>query len=246
LATFALVLAFGEHQPHRGRFRNRQVLSALLGRRARWISFLMDHGDLIEQDKKVLYVDGWDEWQEGDWKVAERMKRVRDRQRRAKAVTATDTVSVTPPVTVPTVSGLSELQAVGGRQKATSEHGDAVVHDQANGTAAKPAPTEVQHVKGWLFGKRGWNDVTRDTHLREEAIAKQILSLGATWSDLQQQLDVMWDETDPDDRPSSLAYFWTRLQDEAHARIKQQPPSHARTDEGPTRISPKAPARSAK
>jgi hypothetical protein len=122
-------------------------------------------------------------------------------------------------------------------------HGDPVT-EVANDTAPKPAPTEVQHVKGWLFGKRGWNDVTRDTHLHEEAIAKQILSLGTPWSDLQHQLDAMWEQTDADDRPSSLAYFWTRLQDEAHARTKQQPPSHARNDSGTTKLSPVLPARS--
>lgn len=141
LATFSLVLCFGEHQPQRGRFRNRQVLSALLGRRARWISFLIEHGDLVEQPKNVLYIDGWDEWQEGDWKVAERMKRVRERKKRALAGTPTDTdavtVPVTPAVTVPTVTGLSEHLAVGGRPLAVGgrhQAGDRNPKPAANGS----------------------------------------------------------------------------------------------------------------
>jgi len=127
LAAFSLVLCFGEHQPNRGRFRNRQVLAALLGKRARWIDYLLDHKDLVPQDAGVLYIDGWDEWQEGDWKVAERMKRVRERKKEAASVTAADTAAVTPAVTVGvtvpdtpgdtnrTVSGLSEPLAVGGK-----------------------------------------------------------------------------------------------------------------------------------
>jgi hypothetical protein len=119
-------------------------------------------------------------------------------------------------------------------------HGD-VVTEVANGTT--PAPVNkvaVGRLLDWLCVKHGWTTIIRTTFLREEPIAKSIASLGTPWSDLQQQLDAMWEQTDADDRPSSLAYFWTRLQDEAHARTKQQPPSHARTDEGVTKVKPTA------
>lgn len=80
LAALTLVFCYAEQQPDRGRFKP-NVLKALLGRRRRWIPFLIDHRDLVEQEDGRLYVDGWDEWQEGDWQVTERMRRVRNKNR---------------------------------------------------------------------------------------------------------------------------------------------------------------------
>lgn len=92
------VLCHAEHQPQRGRFRDVRVLKALLGPHARWIAFLLEHRDLVAK-RGQLYVDGWDEWQEGDWKVGERVKRIRNRQRDESAGEVV-TVPVTPGVTV--------------------------------------------------------------------------------------------------------------------------------------------------
>lgn len=111
LAAFTLTLCLAEHQGWRGRFRNRKLLAALLGRRARWIPYLIEHGDLVEAENGVLYFEGWDEWQEGDWKVGERVKRIRER----RAVTATVTDCVTPTVITP-----SEPLAVSGKHIAVS------------------------------------------------------------------------------------------------------------------------------
>jgi hypothetical protein len=74
-----LTFCYAEQQPDRGRFRP-QVLKALLGRRKRWVPYLLEHQDLVQQEDGRLYVVGWDEWQEGDWQVAERMRRVRNRR----------------------------------------------------------------------------------------------------------------------------------------------------------------------
>jgi len=115
-AAIALVgvLCHAEHQPKRGRFRDARVLKALLGPLAKWIPFLIEHHDLIVK-KGELYVDGWDEWQEGDWKVGERVRRIRSRQKDAAAggdgtpnVTVPVTVPVTPDVTVGTVYNPSD------------------------------------------------------------------------------------------------------------------------------------------
>ena len=73
-----------EMQPHRGRFRNQAYLKALLGKRGRWLKYLIDHGDIVTLADGRLYVDGWDEWQEGDWKVGERLARLRHRMHRSK------------------------------------------------------------------------------------------------------------------------------------------------------------------
>jgi hypothetical protein len=122
-ATLIACFCLAEMQPQRGRFRSQPFLKALLGGRARHVKYLIDHADLIVQDDGRLYVDGWDEWQEGDWKVGERVKRVRNRKRDVTPdvkpdVTVGVTVGVTPDVTVPTVPGgrldLSEVSAGAG------------------------------------------------------------------------------------------------------------------------------------
>lgn len=98
VAALIGVLCHAEHQPKRGRFRDVRVLKALLGPLAKWIPFLIERRDLVSK-KGELYVDGWDEWQEGDWKVGERVKRIRGRQK-AAAEGVDVTVPVTPEVTV--------------------------------------------------------------------------------------------------------------------------------------------------
>lgn len=122
-AAFLAVLCLAEEQPERGRFRSERLLRLLLdepkdGVRLGWgkhIRYLIDHGDLVRLDDGSLLVVGWDEWQEGDVTVAERMKRLRERRanagwRNAKPdpvtpqVTPTVTVPVTPAVTPPTVT----------------------------------------------------------------------------------------------------------------------------------------------
>lgn len=96
LACFLGALCFGEQQNPRGRFKSKLMLEALiegpkrLGRlTARHVAFLIDQGDLVPMPDGSLYIEGWDELQEGNWQVAERMSRYRDRQ---------------PTVTVPTVT----------------------------------------------------------------------------------------------------------------------------------------------
>ncbi len=102
-AAFVGTLCLAEHQPKRGRFRNDRVLRALLGPAARFVPELIRRCDLIVQDDGSLYVDGWEEWQEGDWKVGERVSRIRSRTRR-KSVTVPNVT----PVTVPTVDTPSD------------------------------------------------------------------------------------------------------------------------------------------
>lgn len=94
-AAYCAVLCLADSQPIRGRFRDQRVLKALVGPLARHLGFLLERRDLIpaaEHSRCVncptghgapmqLYVDGWDEWQEGDWQVKERMARVRHKNR---------------------------------------------------------------------------------------------------------------------------------------------------------------------
>lgn len=77
-----LLLCAGARQAERGRFRDRAVLDRTLGRgRAKAMAARGDVAPLA--DGRVLIV-GWDEWQEGDYTVGERMRRMR--ARRSKAV----------------------------------------------------------------------------------------------------------------------------------------------------------------
>ena len=95
--AFIECLTFAEQQPLRGRFRSVKLLRVFLDKRARWISYLVDRGDLIERSDGSLYVDGWDEWQEGDWKVHERVARIRNKKR---PVPTPPTVTPDTPTTV--------------------------------------------------------------------------------------------------------------------------------------------------
>lgn len=73
-------LCLGEQQVPRGRFRNERVLRALLSEFGRYVPELIRRGDITRNPDGSLYVDGWDEWQEGDVTVRERMVRIRNRK----------------------------------------------------------------------------------------------------------------------------------------------------------------------
>jgi hypothetical protein len=79
-AFFNLVCAAARQNP-RGRFRNAALLRGLLGRHARFLAFLVSEGDVVTLPGGELYVDGWDQWQEGDLTVASRMAALRNRRR---------------------------------------------------------------------------------------------------------------------------------------------------------------------
>lgn len=90
-AAFISVLCLAEEQPERGRFRSERLLRLMLdepqeGVRlgwGKWVAHLINHGDLVRLPNGHLYVDGWDQWQEGDVTVAERMQRLRARKKNA-------------------------------------------------------------------------------------------------------------------------------------------------------------------
>jgi len=116
---------------------------------------------------------------------------------------------------------------------------------EANGAMpAGPSPqVQVLRLLDWLLAKRGWSSwSSRDSQKHEAQQAIHIVELGLPREQLYAKLEAWWTETDPDDRPSSLEYFWTRLQDEQHQGLKQQARSHVRTD-GLTKVEPVAPKR---
>jgi len=89
--TFVGLLCSAHRQPDRGRFRDRRTLEALHSRAL--VGRCFARGDLVTLPDGRVYLDGWDEWQEGDLTVGERMRRMRGRKR-AKRNGVTDETSL--------------------------------------------------------------------------------------------------------------------------------------------------------
>jgi len=134
-------------QPDRGRFRHPEVLERAVGKRQ--YRAMVERGDVVPANPGV-YLDGWDEWQEGDHTVAERMKRMRDRRKRR------GNARVTPPpsparIDVTTDAGTTTeegLQGVGvgvgvsppppvGRRKDGTNPRSLGTNPRANGTSTR-------------------------------------------------------------------------------------------------------------
>lgn len=77
-ADMVALMCAANRQPRRGRFKTAELAERVLGRGLYRRS--VDRGDLIPNGSGI-YVDGWDEWQEGDFTVGDRMTRLRRRKR---------------------------------------------------------------------------------------------------------------------------------------------------------------------
>lgn len=75
---FVRLMCAAARQPERGRFRNLAQLQAIFGKHR--TNQMIARSDVAEQPDGRFYVVGWDEWQEGDFTVAERMRRMRKRR----------------------------------------------------------------------------------------------------------------------------------------------------------------------
>jgi hypothetical protein len=123
--------------------------------------------------------------------------------------------------------------------------GDKAIQE-GNGAPAHPwarvsRATLIGHVGGWFLDFKQWRDIKPQTRVDLEADATAMVDLGIPGDQLHAILVGLATKRDPDD-VNRLSYFWQPVQDEQHARTKQQAGSHARTDEGITRIKPTIPA----
>lgn len=86
--AFLKVQLVAGRQTTPGRFRSLKALSGSMpAAYAKLVPFLIDQGDLVELSDGSVYIDGWDEWQEGDITVRERMARLRNRRRNGGVTT---------------------------------------------------------------------------------------------------------------------------------------------------------------
>ncbi len=80
--AFLKVQLIAGRQSRRGHFRSVAALRMMLpAPYSRHIDFLVAEGDLDVCDDGTVYVDGWDQWQEGDLTVKDRMAALRNRRR---------------------------------------------------------------------------------------------------------------------------------------------------------------------
>lgn len=80
--AFLKVQLVAGRQAHRGWFRSIEALRmSLPAGYARHVPFLVSEGDVKVGRDGRAHVDGWDEWQEGDLTVKERMARLRNKRR---------------------------------------------------------------------------------------------------------------------------------------------------------------------
>ena len=179
--TLIGVLCLAESQPERGRFRDERLLRAMLGDLGRNVPYLLAHGDLIRLNDGRIYPEGWDEWQEGDWKVGERVRRIRGRAKPTGPTVTADTAETVTPPTKQTVYTPSD----GGRpaESLTPRVGKAGHSGAGRGknlSKENPAPPEVRADVAAIVER--WGRIS----LKQRAILEEVLGrhdvTGPAWA----------------------------------------------------------------
>lgn len=117
------LMCAANRQPERGRFKSRTILETIFGRVP--VRRYVDRGDVVQLADGRWYAPGWDEWQEGDWTVGERVARIR--ARRKSTVTpplASNEPTVTPPLHEALLLPLPPSEALGRKGVRTSTEVD--------------------------------------------------------------------------------------------------------------------------
>ena len=136
--TFVGLMCSAHRQPERGRYRDRRLVEGLHSRA--FVKRSYDRGDLVDLPDGRVYLDGWDEWQEGDYTVAERMRRMRQRRRtKRNGVTGTASRSRTDVTTDAVVIVNGSLSGVSDSPKPPPSGGS----PRANGTNPRAIAAEL-------------------------------------------------------------------------------------------------------
>ena len=108
--AFIRLLCAAARQPDRGRFRTRVLLERAVGKpKAR---VFIERCDVSPLPDGRYYVEGWDEWQEGDYTVAERMRRMRERRAARHAVTPAPSPERNTATLAPTLSVTTDAVSI--------------------------------------------------------------------------------------------------------------------------------------
>lgn len=144
--AMALVGAYclAESQPERGRFRDERLLRAMLGDLGRHVPELLKRRDILRLADGRIYPEGWDEWQEGDWKVGERVRRIRDRAKTTVATVTSDTVATVQQDTTQSVYTPSEAGHSG-----AGHSGNLLKEDTSRARADERADIAALLERGW-------------------------------------------------------------------------------------------------
>jgi hypothetical protein len=205
-----LLICAANRQPHRGRFVDVAIIERCLGReRAKRFLSPRRPGktpDVVQLEDRTFYVDGWDEWQEGDLTVGDRVRRLRARRRDA---------TVTPPLQ--DRSPPPRHQASGVRRKANDKHhgNQSGVTDDAG--LGQPFEAAVLKLFCELTGRRrpGGADRRAAGLLSERGYSLETVRAGMLQSIVRREA------RDPDKRVvplspiSSLAYFLPAIEEAA-------------------------------
>lgn len=153
LDGFLRLLCAANRQVPRGRFSSRAVLDRLFGKSV--VDKLAKRGDIRTEPDGAITVPGWTTWQEGDFTVAERMRRYRAGKGGLDAshepsptVTEGVTDTVTEGVTLPSpTSEASRRQGVKASRRSSSE-------PRAHTREAEADPYD--EVTAWLGQRGAW------------------------------------------------------------------------------------------
>lgn len=110
--AMVILMCEANRQPERGRFKALDRARSIIGRKR--MQACVDRGDLVAQPDGRWLLSGWDEWQEGDFTVGERMARLRAKKR--NKVTA---ATVTPPSPGPSLNRNGPSKASGVKASGT-------------------------------------------------------------------------------------------------------------------------------
>ncbi len=152
--AFLKVQLVAGRQSAPGYFRSVEALRrALPGEYVRHVPFLIEQGDIVTIADGRAYIDGWEEWQEGDLTVGERMARLRNRKRNA-AVTPPVTPTVTQPS--PPAIGIGVSSSVGVSKESLGPPKPVPARSQPGDPSKEPRLTKDQ-LDGWgTFSVPAW------------------------------------------------------------------------------------------
>jgi hypothetical protein len=191
LADFMRLVCSANRQRPRGRFASRITLEAIFNKTI--VARFYDRGDVRDTEDGRVYVLGWDEWQEGDMTVAERVRRTR--QKKADALHGRFTAVTEPlpaPLSAPLPTSLSinnSLSKEDSAEDRETERRETVSADLFKVIAW----AEELSGRPWMYRPGSWAWETLAPDVRDfgpEAVVEAMKSGGIQYPDINQLVGV--------------------------------------------------------